>query len=96
MQKRVRQEVDEVSQGCHMSEILAARLPYLEMVLKESARMHPALSYSLPEKTVKPFTNLGGYIVPKGVGCTCSYLLLGCGIVEFLDVLQSKILKVSL
>jgi hypothetical protein len=39
----------------------------MEMVLKESARMHPALALSLPEKTVKSVTELGGYQIPKGV-----------------------------
>lgn len=46
---------------------LEKKLPYMEMVLKESARMHPALALSLPEKTVKQVTDLGGYQIPKGV-----------------------------
>ena len=43
------------------------KLPYLHMVMKESARMHPALGITFPEKTVKPVTDLGGYNVPQGV-----------------------------
>lgn len=43
------------------------KLPYMEMVLKESARMNPALALSLPERTVKPVTDIGGYQIPKGV-----------------------------
>ena len=39
----------------------------MEMVLKESARMHPAIALSLPEKTVKSVTDLGGYQIPQGV-----------------------------
>ena len=37
------------------------------MVLKESARMNPALALSLPERTVKKVTELGGYQIPQGV-----------------------------
>lgn len=69
IQEKVRTEVDEILHGCEPSscEDLGKRLPYMEMVLKESARMHPALALSLPEKTVKPVTELGDYQVPRGV-----------------------------
>ena len=69
VQERVRQEVDEALQGAEPSSCLELdkKLPYMEMVLKESARMNPALALSLPEKTVKPVTDIGGYLISKGV-----------------------------
>ena len=54
---------------------LEKKLPYMEMVLKESARMHPALALSLPEKTVKQVTDLGGYQIPKGVSSMACWTL---------------------
>lgn len=68
VQDKVRQEVDAMLQGSDPSSHadLEKKLPYMEMVLKESARMHPALALSLPEKTVKQVTDLGGYQIPKG------------------------------
>lgn len=69
IQDRVRQEVDEALRGTDPSSYpdLDKKLPYMEMVLKESARMNPALALSLPERTVKPVTDIGGYQIPKGV-----------------------------
>lgn len=69
VQERVRQEVDEALRGTDPSSYpdLDKKLPYMEMVLKESARMNPALALSLPERTVKPVTDIGGYQIPKGV-----------------------------
>ena len=69
VQERVRQEVDEALQGTDPSSYaeLDKKLPYMEMVLKESARMNPALALSLPERTVKPVTEIGGFQIPKGV-----------------------------
>lgn len=65
----VQQEVDDILSGADpsSSEDLDNKLPYMEMVLKESARMNPALALSLPERTVKPVTDIGGYQIPKGV-----------------------------
>lgn len=69
IQERVQQEVDVALQGTEPSLCLELdkKLPYMEMVLKESARMNPALALSLPERTVKPVTDIGGYQIPKGV-----------------------------
>lgn len=69
VQDRVRQEIDKILQGCDPSSFpdLEKKLPYMESVLKESARMNPALALSLPERTVKHMTDLGGYQIPKGV-----------------------------
>ena len=68
-QEKVQQEIDEVLRGGDPSSFpdLEKKLPYMEMVLKESARMHPALVLSLPERTVKQVTDLGGFQIPKGV-----------------------------
>ena len=68
VQERVRQEVDQALRGADPSSCLDLdkKLPYMEMVLKESARMNPALTLSLPERTVKPVTDIGGYQIPKG------------------------------
>jgi len=70
VQEKVRQEVDEALRGADPSSCLELdkKLPYMEMVLKESARMNPALALSLPERTMKPVTDIGGYQIPKGVG----------------------------
>ena len=69
IQAKLRAEIDDVLQGSEPSscEDLDKRLPYMEMVLKESARMHPAIALSLPERTVKSMTDLGGYQIPQGV-----------------------------
>lgn len=69
IQEKLSHEVDENVHGQDPSKVqdLDKRLPYMEMVLKESARMHPALALSLPERTVKPVTNLAGYEIPQGV-----------------------------
>ena len=69
VQTKLRAEIDDVLQGGDPSkfEDLDKKLTYMEMVLKESARMHPALALSLPEKTVKSVTELGGYQILKGV-----------------------------
>lgn len=68
IQIKLRDEVDNQLKGLEPSsfENLEKKLPFMEMVLKESARMHPALALSLPEKTKKT-TELAGFIVPKGV-----------------------------
>ena len=68
-QEKVQQEIDEVLRGGDPSSFpdLEKKLSYMEMVLKESARMHPALALSLPERTVKQVTDLGGFQIPKGV-----------------------------
>ncbi|KAK3732821.1 hypothetical protein QZH41_017720 [Actinostola sp. cb2023] len=68
VQEKLRQELDGALQGQEPSTFqdLDKRLPYMEMVLKESARMHPALALSLPERTVKPVTDMAGFQIPEG------------------------------
>lgn len=77
-QEKVQQEIDEVLRGEDPSSFsdLDKKLPYMEMVLKESARMHPALALSLPERTVKQVTDVGGFQIPKGTPvCVDTYSL---------------------
>ena len=79
IQDKVRQEIDVILKGDDPSahRDLEKKLQYMEMVLKESARMHPALALSLPEKTVKQVTDLGGYLVPKGVNSNVKLIKAG-------------------
>ncbi|KXJ06566.1 Cytochrome P450 3A13 [Exaiptasia diaphana] len=78
IQDKLRHEVDGALEGQDPSTFqnLYKRLPYMEMVLKESARMHPAIALSLPEKTVKPLTDVAGYQIPDGTPvCVDTYSL---------------------
>lgn len=78
IQDKIRQEIDKALQGSDPSSHpdLEKKLPYMEIVLKESARMHPALALSLPERTVKEVTDLGGFRIPKGTPvCVDTYSL---------------------
>lgn len=77
IQDKVRQEIDAILHGSDPSSHadLEKKLPYMEIVLKESARMHPALALSLPEKTIKQVTDLGGYQIPKGVSNVACWTL---------------------
>ena len=54
-QEKVQQEIDEVLRGGDPSSFpdLEKKLPYMEMVLKESARMHPALALKFAWKDSK-------------------------------------------
>ena len=65
-------ELDDLLGSTAAGEVddLESRLPFLSKVIKESARMHPALGITFPEKTVKEVTNMNGYLVPKGVSLT--------------------------
>ncbi|WP_411027281.1 cytochrome P450, partial [Salmonella sp. s54925] len=56
IQERVYREIDVALNGQPPSTFadLDKKLPFMEMVLKESSRVHPVLAFTLPEKTVKP------------------------------------------
>ena len=76
VQERLIKEVDSALSGadpCQCGD-LEAKLRYLHMVVKESARMHPALGVTFPELTVKDVTDMAGYQVPKGVIVSFLYL----------------------
>ena len=85
VQDKVHQEVDEILLGADPSSFadLENKLPYMEMVLKESARMNPALALSLPERTVKHVTDIGGYQIPKGVSNIVQLFALICQLFSF-------------
>lgn len=69
---RLRSELAEVTGGLPLSVEHLGRLRYLDLVLKEVERRHPALT-GLPRKVVKAF-DFDGYHVP--VGSTVYYSIL--------------------
>ncbi|MEM8858135.1 MAG: cytochrome P450 [Chloroflexota bacterium] len=60
----VADELDQVLQGRTPTIDDLARLPLLEMVLKESMRMYPAI-WSLGTRETQQTTQVGGYTIPK-------------------------------
>ena len=76
VQNKLKKEIDSVfsSQDPVKLDVIQGQLPYLNMVILESARMHPTIGVMLPEVTVKDVTDMAGYQVPKGVNVI--YLLL--------------------
>ncbi|CAI9110097.1 OLC1v1010063C1 [Oldenlandia corymbosa var. corymbosa] len=64
--QRVQAELAEVvGRGKPIEETDVPRLPYLQCVVKETLRLHPAVPLLLP-RTVELDVELFGYIVPKG------------------------------
>ena len=76
IQNKLKKEIDSVFSGQDpvALDALQGQLPYLNMVILESARMHPTVGVTFPEVTVKDVTDMAGYQVPKGVNII--YLLL--------------------
>ncbi|XP_026380444.1 ferruginol synthase-like isoform X1 [Papaver somniferum] len=70
--KRVQAELDQVVginnmvEESHLSE-----LQYLNAVLKETLRLHPAAPLLLPHSSSSP-CQIGGYIIPNGVTVLCN------------------------
>ena len=66
---KLRAEIkDAVGDREALEEADAAGLPYLEAVVKEAMRLHPAAPVLLPHKAVEDGVEIGGYAVPRG--CT--------------------------
>jgi cytochrome P450 len=42
-------------------------MPYLQAVMQEALRMHPAVGMSLPRLTPQPGIVIGGHKIPAGV-----------------------------
>ncbi|CAL5005814.1 unnamed protein product [Urochloa decumbens] len=53
-------------QEAAVGEADAARLPYLQAVLKEAMRLHPVAPLMLPHQAVEDGVEIGGHAVPKG------------------------------
>nr|BAC53893.1 cytochrome P450 [Petunia x hybrida] len=64
--KKAQAELAEViGKGKPIEEADVSRLPYLQCIIKETFRMHPATPFLLPRK-VEQDVEVCGYIVPKG------------------------------
>uniref|UniRef100_A0A0D3F6M5 Cytochrome P450 n=1 Tax=Oryza barthii TaxID=65489 RepID=A0A0D3F6M5_9ORYZ len=64
---RVRAELSDVLGGKEaVEEADAARLPYLQAVLKEAMRLHPVGALLLPHFAAEDGVEIGGYAVPRG------------------------------
>uniref|UniRef100_A0AAT9USH7 Iridoid oxidase n=1 Tax=Mitragyna speciosa TaxID=170351 RepID=A0AAT9USH7_9GENT len=64
--KKVREEIDRVVGVNRMvEESDMENLPYLQAVVKETLRLHPALPLLLPRNTMED-TEYMGYVIPKG------------------------------
>ncbi|XP_028762784.1 geraniol 8-hydroxylase isoform X3 [Neltuma alba] len=62
---KAKAELEEtIGKGKPVEESDIARLPYLQAVLKETFRLHPAVPFLLPRKSEMD-VEVGGYIIPK-------------------------------
>ncbi|XP_028762782.1 geraniol 8-hydroxylase isoform X1 [Neltuma alba] len=63
---KAKAELEEtIGKGKPVEESDEARLPYLQAVVKETLRLHPAAPFLLPRKAEMD-VELGGYTIPKG------------------------------
>uniref|UniRef100_A0A0E0K1E2 Cytochrome P450 n=1 Tax=Oryza punctata TaxID=4537 RepID=A0A0E0K1E2_ORYPU len=64
--RKARAELKHVLGDGDVEEADAARLPYLQAVVKESMRLHPVAPILLPHRAVEDGVEIGGYAVPRG------------------------------
>lgn len=63
---RARAELEQtIGKGNPVEESDIARLPYLQAVVKETFRLHPAVPLLLPRRALED-VEIGGLVVPKG------------------------------
>ncbi|XP_050119350.1 geraniol 8-hydroxylase-like isoform X7 [Malus sylvestris] len=63
---KAQEELEQViGKGKPVEESDIARLPYLQAIIKETFRLHPAVPFLIPRKA-KQDVEICGYIVPKG------------------------------
>ena len=63
---KAQEELDQmIGKGKPIEESDITRLPYLQAIIKETFRLHPAVPLLLPRKADSDI-EMGGYIVPKG------------------------------
>ena len=88
---KLREEMDTFAAEGKMSDPVtfaeAQSMPYLQAVLKESLRMHPAVGTILPRVVPRGGAKLGGYYFPEGVRWFCVFSLSLHG---FLYIRKSK------
>ena len=65
MSKAKAELAETIGEGKLVEESDMARLPYLQAVLKETFRLHPAVPFLVPRKAEMD-VELGGYVIPKG------------------------------
>ncbi|KAL0425901.1 UNVERIFIED_CONTAM: cytochrome [Sesamum radiatum] len=62
---RIRDEIRSlIGENSHVQESDISRLPYLQAVVKETFRLHPAAPFLVPHKAVSDI-EINGYMVPK-------------------------------
>lgn len=66
--KKVQEELSKVvGMETFVEEFHIAELKYLDAVVKETLRLHPALPLLVPRSSSQS-SNIGGYTIPKGQG----------------------------
>ncbi|EKG14272.1 Cytochrome P450 [Macrophomina phaseolina MS6] len=73
---KLRDEIDTMAASGRISDPVsfqeAQDMPYLQAVIKEALRMHPAVGTMLARKVPKGGVNLAGYYFPEGVSTEIS------------------------
>ncbi|KAJ3677087.1 hypothetical protein LUZ60_002811 [Juncus effusus] len=63
---KAQSEVRQTFQSEVLKEVDVSKFPYLQAVVKEAMRMHPAGPLSIPHKAMQAGVELGGFVIPKG------------------------------